>query len=87
MRAHVRENFIGIEEIGGIAAVVAKGTDERRNIADRDDVVAKTFLIMGGKVDEVKSPHCTIIAPPLVRPKYTRFTWYSKRPDVLRSWK
>jgi hypothetical protein len=47
--------------------------NQRRNVSDGNDVVAKTSLIMRGKIDEVKAPHKFIITRrlPELKHRYT----------------
>src|SRR5688572_13792420 len=57
----MREHFVGIEKISCIAAVATERIHQCRHLGDRDDVIAKPFLKMGGKIDQVKPSHKSII--------------------------
>jgi membrane fusion protein, heavy metal efflux system len=46
-----------------IAAVALKGFDQGRNFVNRNYMVAKHCLIVGGEIDEVEFPHGLIISP------------------------
>src|SRR5262245_36628316 len=63
LSAHISEHFVGIKKVSRIAAVALEGHYQGRDFVNRSYVIAKAFLIVGGKVDQVKLPHRLIIPP------------------------
>src|SRR5499426_2192250 len=63
LSAHISEYFVGIKEVSRIAAVALEGLYQARDFVNRSYMIAKAFLIVGGKVDQVKFPHRLIIPP------------------------
>src|SRR5215813_4578306 len=70
LSAHIGEHFVRIKEVSRKAAVALEGLHQGRDFVNRSYVIAKAFLIVGGKVDEVKLPHRLII--PLTKPFSSR---------------
>src|SRR4030095_32737 len=62
LSADVSEHFVGIKEIGRIAAVALEGLHQGWETSSIEvNKIAKAFLDSGRKVDAVKFPHRLII--------------------------
>src|SRR5262245_16459829 len=76
LSAHISEHFVGIKKISRKAAVTIEGLHQGRDFVNRSYMIAKAFLIVGGKVDEVKFPHRLIIPP--IKPFSRSLVSYAK---------
>src|SRR5215471_18664069 len=82
LSAHVGEHFVGIKEVSRKAAVALEGLHQGRDFVNRSYMVAKAFLIVGGKVDQVKFPHRLII--PSIKPFSRSLVFYTLKRTLAR---